>query len=166
MRGHLSPLLLANYMLGEKVEDALEKVLEERTSLFLISKTISPDNTIKIVIDGDRGVSLQDCIEVSRAIESKIDREEVDFALEVTSAGATSPLLNPRQYTKHIGRKLSVSTPESNYEGKLTKTDAETITIEWKSREPKPVGKGKVTIQNKLDIPISEIKEAKVVLKF
>ena len=148
------------------MERILEKLLEQRSSLFLISMDVNPDNTIKIVLDGDQGVNLQDCIEVSRAIETQLDREETDFALEVTSAGATSPLSNPRQYVKNIGRKLSVSTPENRYEGNLTAADSNSITLEWKSREPKPIGKGKVTVQNKKEIPISEISEAKVVLKF
>ena len=148
------------------MERVLEKLLEQRSSLFLISMDVNPDNTIKIVLDGDQGVNLQDCIEVSRAIETQLDREETDFALEVTSAGATSPLSNPRQYVKNIGRKLSVSTPENKYEGNLTAADSNSITLEWKSREPKPIGKGKVTVQNKKEIPISEISEAKVVLKF
>ncbi|MGI9546809.1 MAG: ribosome assembly cofactor RimP [Flavobacteriaceae bacterium] len=153
-------------MLRERIEAVLAKVLEERKSLFLIDYSVGNDNTIKIVLDGDQGVNLKDCIDVSRAVESKLDREQNDFALEVTSAGATSPLLVPRQYRKNVGRKLSVRTPENQYEGNLTAADSDTITLEWKTREPKPVGKGKVTIQKKKDIPISEIEEAKVVLKF
>ena len=162
----MSPLLLRNFMLRERVEKILDQVLEQRTSLFLISMNVNPDNSIRIVLDGDQGVNLQDCIEVSRTIETQLDREQTDFSLEVTSAGATSPLSNPRQYVKNIGRKLSVSTPESNYEGNLTAADSNSITLEWKSREPKPVGKGKVTVQKKKEIPITEIREAKVVLKF
>ena len=153
-------------MLREKVEGLITDVLSKNDSLFLISCNISPDYNIKVVLDGDQGVNLKDCIEVSRAIESQLDREEIDFSLEVTSAGATSPLSIPRQYKKNIGRKLRVVTPDENLEGNLTAATSDTITLEWKSREPKPVGKGKVTIQNKKDIPISEIKEAKVVLKF
>ncbi len=153
-------------MLREKVEGIITSVLSNNESLFLISCSISPDYSIKVVLDGDQGVNLKDCIEVSRAIESQLDREEIDFSLEVTSAGATSPLSIPRQYKKNIGRKLRVITPDENLEGNLTAATSDTITLEWKSREPKPVGKGKVTIQNKKDIPISEIKEAKVVLKF
>ena len=153
-------------MLRAKVEGILQEVLNERDSLFLIDCTVNPDNSIKIVLDGDQDVNLQDCIEVSRAIEGRLDREENDFSLEVTSAGATAPITVPRQYRKNVGRKLSVRTPESKYEGNLTDATADTITLEWKSREPKPVGKGKVTIQKRKDIPISEIEEAKVVLKF
>ena len=153
-------------MLRERVEGVLEDVLKKRPSLFLINCAIGTDNTIKIVLDGDQGINLQDCIDVSRAVESELDREEYDFSLEVTSAGATSPLHIPRQYIKNIGRKIKVRTPETSYEGNLTAADSESITLEWKSREPKPVGKGKVTIQKRKDIPFSEIEEAKVVLKF
>ena len=162
----MSPLLLQIFMLREKVEQALEGALKERPSLFLISCTIGADNSVRIVLDGDQGVNLKDCIEVSRAIEGEIDREEIDFSLEVTSAGATAPLELPRQYKKNIGRKLSVSTPEEKFEGNLTAATADSITLEWKCREPKQVGKGKHTVQKKKDIPFSEIKEAKVVLKF
>ena len=153
-------------MLREKVDDLLDKILSENSSLFVISSTVGTDNSIRVVLDGDKGVSLQDCMAVSRALEGQLDREQTDFSLEVSSAGATSPLINPRQYNKHIGRKLSVRTPEEKIEGKLTSASSDNITLEWKSREPKPVGKGKVTVQNKKEIPISEIEEAKVVLKF
>ncbi len=148
------------------MQEIVTEVLNEKPSLFLISLNVSPDNKIHIVLDGDEGITLKDCIDISRAVEGRLDRDQVDFSLEVTSAGATAPLSNPRQYRKNIGRKLSISTPESQYEGQLTAADSETITLEWKSREPKPVGKGKVTVQNRKEIPITDIMEAKVVLKF
>lgn len=153
-------------MLREKVESLLEKALEEHPALFLIDFTMGSDNKIRVVLDGDQGVNLQDCMNVSRAIEHNLDREEEDFALEVTSAGATSPLQLPRQYKKNIGRKLAVKTGDKELEGVLTQANEDDITLEWKAREPKPVGKGKVTVQKKEVIPFSDIHQAKVVLKF
>jgi len=153
-------------MLKEKVKLLLEEALKEDESLFLIDFSVAADNSIKIVLDGDAGITLKDCMRVSRAIEHNLDREETDFSLEVTSAGAASPLMMPRQYKKNIGRKLKVKTSEVSFEGKLTKTDENGIVLEWKAREPKPIGKGKVTVQKKQEIDFSEIKEAKVVLKF
>lgn len=144
----------------------LNKALEEHPSLFLLDFTIGGDNTIKVVLDGDAGVTLQDCMDVSRAIEHNLDREEEDFSLEVASAGATSPLKMPRQYTKNIGRTLKVRTDSGELEGTLVQATENNITLEWKAREPKPVGKGKVTVQKQRDIPFSEIQEAKVILKF
>lgn len=153
-------------MLKEKVAALLEEALKEDQSLFLLDFSVSADNKIKVILDGDNGVTLQDCMNISRAIEHNLDREEEDFALEVASAGAASPLKLPRQYSKNIGRKLEVKTQEEEFEGKLTEASESDITLEWKVREPKPVGKGKITVQKKQTIAISDIKEAKVVLKF
>lgn len=148
------------------MESLLNKALEENPSLFLIDFTVGGDNTIRVILDGDNGVNLQDCMNISRAIEHNLDREEEDFSLEVTSAGATSPLELPRQYKKNIGRKLKVRTSSEELEGKLVETSEDHITLEWKAREPKPVGKGKVTVQKKQQIAFSDIKEAKVILNF
>jgi len=153
-------------MLKDKVELLLNKALQENPSLFLVNLTIGADNGIKVVLDGDEGVSLQDCMDVSRAIEHNLDREEEDFSLEVTSAGATSPLTLPRQYNKNIGRKLQVRTTSGELEGTLVEASENSITLEWKAREPKPVGKGKVTVQKKQEIAFSDIQQAKVKLKF
>ena len=153
-------------MFKDKVTELLNKALEENESLFLIDFTIDTGNKIRVILDGDEGVNLSDCMAVSRAIEHNLDREEEDFSLEVTSAGATSPLELPRQYKKNIGRKLEVKTSENIFEGNLTAATEESITLEWKAREPKPIGKGKHTVQRKEEIVFSDIKEAKVVLKF
>ncbi|ALM08893.1 MULTISPECIES: ribosome assembly cofactor RimP [Sediminicola] len=153
-------------MLKDKVTELLNQALEENQSLFLIDFKMSSDNKIKVTLDGDNGVTLKDCMAVSRTIEHNLDREEHDFALEVESAGATTPLVMPRQYKKNIGRILEVRSQDSNFEGKLTAATEDSITLEWKAREPKPVGKGKVTVQKKQEIAISDIQEAKVVLKF
>ncbi|WP_228237001.1 ribosome assembly cofactor RimP [Allomuricauda sp. M10] len=153
-------------MLKEKVESLLNKALEERPSLFLIDFTVGGDNTIKVVLDGDKGVSLQDCMDVSRAIEHNLDREEEDFSLEVASAGAASPMRLPRQFTKNIGRQLKVRTNGQELEGTLVDASENSITLEWKAREPKPTGKGKVTVQKREQIAFSDIQEAKVILKF
>jgi len=153
-------------MFKDKVEELLNKGLEGREDLFVIDFKVGNDKSIKIVIDGDKGVTLEDCMMVSRAVEHNLDREEEDFSLEVASAGATTPLKIPRQYTKNIGRKLKVKTMHGEIEGTLTTVSDGNITLEWKTREPKPIGKGKHTVQKKRIIDFSEIEEAKVVLKF
>jgi ribosome maturation factor RimP len=84
----------------EKVKKLLDKALEDNKSLFLIEFKILEGNQIKVIIDGDQGVTVNDCIAVSRAIEHNIDREETDFSLDVASAGVSEPLSIPRQYKK------------------------------------------------------------------
>lgn len=152
--------------LKERVFSLLQGILKEHKTLFLIDLSVTPDHRIKIVIDGDSGVNLKDCVMVSRSIEESLIEEDLDFALEVTSAGATAPLVLARQYAKHIGRKLELRTNDGVFEGTLTQCDENRITVEWKSREPKPVGKGKVTVQHKRDFLLENIEEAKVKLTF
>lgn len=153
-------------MFKDKVKTLLDDAITADKSLFLIDFSVTADNTIKVVLDGDEGVTLQDCMKISRAIEHNLDRDEYDFSLEVTSAGAASPITMPRQYTKNIGRKLKVVTERETFEGNLMETTDKGIVIAWKAREPKPVGKGKITVQKREEIEFSEIKEAKVILKF
>ena len=153
-------------MLKTRVKELLNAGLEEDESLFLIDFSISSDNKINVIIDGDLGVTVKDCIKISRAIEHNLDREEEDFSLEVASAGATAELVMPRQYAKNVGRKLVVVTNEGEIEGDLTYADQDGIVLEWKAREPKPLGKGKVTVDKKKELAFSEIRKAKVKLKF
>jgi len=111
-------------------------------------------------------VLVEDCIFVSRAIEHNIDREEYDFSLEVMSAGATAPLVHKRQYKKNLKRTLEVRTSSNKIEGTLTSATETDILLEWKVREPKPIGKGKVTVKKQANIPYEDILEAKVMIKF
>ncbi|SFZ90733.1 ribosome maturation factor RimP [Flaviramulus basaltis] len=153
-------------MFKTKVTDLLQAALEERPDLFLIDFSIGSDNHIKIIIDGDNGLLVEDCMFVSRAIEHNIDREEHDFSLEVMSAGATAPLVNKRQYKKNLERTLKVKMASDEIEGILTEATDKNITLEWKVREPKPVGKGKITVKKEAKIAYEDIVEAKVMIKF
>ena len=153
-------------MFKTKVTELLDTALIERSDLFLIDFSINSENHIKIIIDGDNGVLVEDCIFISRAIENEFDRDEHDFSLEVMSAGAASPLTHKRQYKKNIKRTLSVRTTSEEIEGALTEATEDTIKLEWKVREPKPVGKGKVTVKKEANIPYENIVEAKVMIKF
>ncbi len=151
----------------EIVKNLLNKALEENKSLFLIDFKITEGNQIKIIIDGDQGVTVNDCIAVSRAIEHNIDREETDFSLDVASAGVSEPLSMPRQFIKNIGRTLKVKTKNNDVlEGKLSKADEDKIELNWKAREPKPIGKGKVTVQKEAVLEYKDIVEATVMIKF
>ena len=150
-----------------RVKELLEECLEQRPDLFLIDFEILDRNKIRIVIDGDKGVLVEDCMFVSRGIEHNLDREEYDFSLEVSSSGATTPLTHSRQYQKHIGRTLEVRTLENKkFEAVLKSASESDILLEWKAREPKPIGKGKVTVQKKATLLYDEIGEAKVKILF
>lgn len=151
----------------KEVTELLNRALDNNKSLFLIDFTITDSNQIRIILDGDHGVTVKDCIAVSREIEHNLDREEIDFSLEVASAGVSEPLVNMRQYIKNLGRKLEIKTQNGEaVEGTLTKADSKEILIQWKAREPKPIGKGKVTVQKELVLEYKDIVEAKVMVTF
>ncbi|MGB1610832.1 MAG: ribosome assembly cofactor RimP, partial [Flavobacteriaceae bacterium] len=92
----------------ENIQNLLAEALSFHPDLFLIDLHIDNQSRVQVVLDGDHGVSLEQCIKVSRHIEHQLDREVHDFSLEVSSAGATHPLQMVRQYKKNIGRKLAV----------------------------------------------------------
>lgn len=150
----------------EKVLNLLDDAIANHPSLFLIDLKITDAFKIIVAIDGDNGVTLQDCIDISRAVENNLDREEQDFSLEVASAGVSEPLSNVRQYKKNIGRTLKVKTTSETVEGKLTAVDDEKITLEWEAREPKKLGKGKETVQKKQEVLFADIKESIVIIIF
>ena len=153
-------------MLRNIIEKELENCLKNREDLFLIDMDITLDNSVKIIIDGDNGVKVEDCIYVSRSIEHNIDRNEYDFSLEVTSSGALTPLSSIRQYIKNIGRILVVKTiDDSQYEAKLVDANSDQISLFWKQREKKLIGKGKITVEKKIDLLYKDIVEAKVKIK-
>ena len=160
------PLFIKNMTFKEKVKQVVEEALLEKPSIFLIDLTITDSFKIIIGIDGDNGVVLQDCIDVSRAVEGNLDREEQDFSLEVASVGVGSPLKLVRQYKKNIGRTLIVKTNNENIEAELVEANELFIILSWKAREAKKVGKGKETVQKELQIPYADIKEAIVTVTF
>ena len=123
-------------MLRNIIEKELANCLKNREDLFLIDLDIALDNSVKIIIDGDKGVSVDDCMYVSRFIEQSIDRDKHDFSLEVSSSGALTPLSSIRQYMKNIGRTLFVrTTNDTEYEAKLIDADSNQISLFWKQRE-------------------------------
>ena len=152
----------------EKVHQLLQAGLDEKPDLFLIELSINDANKIVVTLDGDQGVQLQDCIDISRAIEHNLDREEQDFAIEVASVGVGSPLKLVRQYVKNIGRSLEIELLDEEAKGitgKLIGVEDEAILIEEKVRPRKGV---KVVTESNppIRLLLSDIKTATVVVEF
>lgn len=154
-------------MLQEKVEELLHAALAAHPSLFLIDLNIDSDHRITIIIDGDQGVTVEDCMAISRAVEHNLDRETEDFAIDVMSAGVTEPLVHPRQYLKNVSRELKIKKHDgAEVKGTLESADDNGVTLVWKAREPKPVGKGKVTVEKNETVRYTDIKKANVMVNF
>jgi len=139
---------------------------QERVKEFLIDLQFLANGKIKVIVDGDSGIPLSECVRISRNIEHNLDREEEDFSLEVTSPDIAHPLKVQRQYVKNLTRTLKVKTATEEFEGVLIAVNEENISLEWKVREPKPVGKGKHTVEKKVVISYKEIIEAQVKIIF
>ena len=137
----------------EKVNTLLVECLLEKPSIFLIDLIITDAFKVIVNLDGDDGVALQDCIDVSRFIDAHLDREEQDYSLEVASVGVGSPLKLVRQYKKNIGRTLIVKTEGETIEAELVEADDDFVVLSWEAREPKKIGKGKETVQKELKLP-------------
>ena len=141
-----------------KILELVNQALEG-SDKFLVSLKITPDNRIYVDIDGDNGVTIDDCIELSRAIESQLDRDAEDFALDVSSAGADQPLKLTRQYMKNIGREVEVVT----YDGE--KTVSELTAADEEHIEVRTAGTKKQAPQE-LSFARSDVKSTRVVIKF
>ena len=141
-----------------KVLDIVKDVLEG-SDKYLVNMKITPDNRIFVDLDGDNGINIDDCIEVSRAIENNLNRDEEDFELNVSSAGADSPLKMPRQYRRHVGRELSVEPFEgAKVEGVLTEAGDTQFTIKTKGSKKEP--------SKELTFAYEDVKTARVLIRF
>ena len=135
--------------------------------LFLTGLKISSDNQITVFLDGDNGVKISDCVAVSRHLEKTLNEKGFGFSLDISSHGASTPLIMPRQYKKHIGRDFEIRLEDgTKTEGTLVSFDGNEIVLENSFRENKPIGKGKITVTKQQKINYNQIKESKIKLKF
>ena len=150
-----------------KVEQLVHEFLETRKDLYLVDLKISAGDDVTVILDGDEGLSLQDCLDASRAIEFNLDREEHDFSLQVMSPGLSEPLKLPRQFKKNMGREIEVLlNSDEKIQGEVVAVDDEKVTIVLRYRRPKLIGKGKEDVVENKEIPYTDIKKALVVIKF
>jgi ribosome maturation factor RimP len=150
-----------------KVEQLVHEFLETRKDLYLVDLKISAGDDITVILDGDEGLSLQDCLDASRAVEFNLDREEHDFSLQVMSPGLSEPLKLPRQFKKNMGREIEVLlNSDEKIQGEVVAVDDEKVTIVLRYRRPKLIGKGKEDVVENKEIPYTDIKKALVVIKF
>jgi len=132
----------------------------EGSDRFLCDVQIKQGNIITITIDSDTYVSIENCIHISKSIESKLNRDVEDFELRVTSFGADKPIKFYRQYLKNIGRQLDIiMTDDRKVTGILRSVENNLFKIENLSKK-------KNTTDIFQIISMEEIREARVVLKF
>lgn len=137
------------------------------TDLFLVDLTVSPDNVIRVEIDSDTRVDIDECVDLTRAIESAFDRDVEDYELEVGSCGLTSPFKVRRQYEKYLGNEVEVlSSDGRKFKGMLREAGPETFTVV--SEEKVRTEGSKRPVMEKVDhtFRYDEVKYTKYLLQF
>ncbi|ODT35662.1 MAG: ribosome maturation factor [Sphingobacteriales bacterium 41-5] len=147
------------------VQQKLESILASQNDHFLVDIRIKPTNNIKVFLDGDKGVGIDDLVKYNRTLYKQLEEEGMfpdgDFSLEVSSAGLDEPLKLYRQYVKNLGRDVQVTLQDGSVrEGKLLSASESEIVVE----ETKGKGKKAETIQH--TIQFNDIKTTKILIKF
>lgn len=151
----------------KRVLELIDQRFEELgNGLFLVDISISKSNSIKVEIDKhEGGVSVSDCMAVSRNVEHNLDREEEDFEIHVSSAGIDRPLRILPQYIKNIGRTVDVVLKDgAKFEGVLLSASEKELTIE--TTEILKVEKKKQTVVEQKTFAMDQISETKIVITF
>lgn len=131
--------------------------------MFIVEIKISHTNKITVWVDTPQGVQIEECVALSRFLESKLDRDKEDYALEVSSPGLTEPLKVLPQYEKAIGKKISIVTADQQrLKGTLLEVRDETLLLETEKKE-----KGKKQTHSKqMELLFSDIDKAKRIMEF
>ena len=148
--------------------EQVKRIIEENlaaSATYLVDVEVKPGNLIVVEIDNDEGVSVDDCAELSRYLESQLNREVEDYELEVGSTGITAPFKALRQYLKNTGNEIEWMLKNGvKQTGILQSADEKGIVVSV-SRQVKPEGaKRKTTVQEEQFYTFDEIKYAKYIL--
>ena len=149
-----------------QIQDIVEDFLLN-SDIFLVEVIIRPGNIIVVEIDSKEGVSIEDCIALSKHIESKLDRDVEDFELEVGSAGVTSPFKITRQYEVNIGNEVEVLTKGGQKQTGILKNCDDTTFVVTITKMEKPEGaKRKIAVEEDLSFKYDEVKYTKYLIRF
>ncbi|RLD55785.1 MAG: ribosome assembly cofactor RimP [Bacteroidetes bacterium] len=128
--------------------------------MFLVEVFISKANVINVLVDGDEGMPISECVNISRQIEARYDRDEEDYELKVSSPGLDRPFKLFRQYEKYVGKEIEVLLKgEKKETGVLKSLTEKVINVEvivGKKKKDKEI----------VAIPFGEILETKAVISF
>lgn len=149
----------------EKIVGLIREKLEE--GMFLVDVSVNSANVIHVEVDSFTGLTIDQCVAISRHIEGNLDRETEDFELQVSSPGADQPFKVKEQYRKNQGREVEVTlTSGVVLKGLLFDSDEEGMILET-SAKMKVEGKNKKElVTERKAIPYSEIKKTRVIISF
>lgn len=148
----------------KKIHDLISEKIEG-SDIFLVDLSVKPGNKIRILVDSIRGLTVDDCVKVSRHVEFSLDRESEDFDLQVSSPGADSPFKVRDQYRKYEGKNVEVITNDNKViQGKLISSTEFEFEIETLIAAKGAIKKIKQT--EKVIFMYNQIKETKATISF
>lgn len=152
-RGLLSPILLREKMITtEGIKDLIVKHIEG-SDIFLVEVLVKPGNVITVHVDKPEGISIEECVKISRFVNESLDRDVEDYALEVSSPGLGGAFKVKQQYEKNLGRDIEVLyTDGIKVKGKLESLTEKGIILKISGDDE--------------EIGFDEIKTAKAIISF
>ena len=154
------------YMIDrQKVIDIAKQWLDSKEGYFLVDVDVTPDNRIVVEIDQAEGVWIDDCVDLSRFIESGLDRDVEDYELEVGSAGIGQPFKVLQQYINHIGQEVEVL-PKSGakFKGVLTQADEKGFAVKTTRKEKVEGSKRPKAVEVEIPFGYDDVKYVKYVI--
>ncbi|WP_307757549.1 ribosome assembly cofactor RimP [uncultured Mediterranea sp.] len=146
--------------------ELVEEWLKDK-DYFLVEVTVSPDDKIVVEIDHKDGVWIEDCVDLSRFIESRLNRDAEDFELEVGSAGIGQPFKVLQQYINHIGEEVEVLTNDGRkLSGVLKEADERHFIVTVQKKVKEEGMKRPKMVDEDLDFTYEEIKYTKYLISF
>jgi len=125
----------------------------EGTDIFLVDVVVKPGNSVIVHVDRPEGISIHECVKITRFINGSLDRDVEDFSLEVSSPGLGGAFRVRQQYEKNIGHDIEVLyTDGIKVQGRLESVSDQGITLLMKGNEK--------------EIGFEEIKTAKAIISF
>lgn len=148
-----------------KVIALVEEKIADRDDLFVVDVKMHANGTLEVLVDGDQGISIQDCAAISRHVGFRLEEDDMiayAYRLEVSSPGIDRPLSMVRQYRKNKGRNIQVSMRDGRITtGKLLEVTEDAITIVETVKE-----KGKKAVEQQQTIALENIISIKVLISF
>ena len=165
--GLISPLFYYKKMIEKKaIEYIVKEIVEDKnlfpeSDIFIVNIKVSKDNLIQVFVDKMKGVGIDECATISKEIEKRLNREEEDYELQVSSPGIDKPFKVKQQYLKYLNREVSVKTLENEIiQGILQAVNEDEITLKRKVKNKNKTEESEQIIQ------FSRIKETRIIITF
>ncbi len=145
------------------VNNSIQKLNDEfpEKGVYLVEINISNDNKISVHVDSFKGISVDECVFISKSTENELDREENDFSLIVSSAGLDQPFKVQKQYEKSIGKQVKIKIQDRNeFKAVILSVDRKGIEVEETKKKKKEI------IKTKIYLDFNIIKTVKPVITF